>query len=390
MRNVGVDFGILNNRINGAVEVYWNTTKDLLLLRPVPPQSGYNGQYVNMGRTSNRGIEFTLNASIVNTKDFSLSTSLNLGFNKNKAEQFSNGGSDSKTYSSFWNGSGSTAQPQDDYLIKQGQPVGQMYGYVTDGMYTFDDFTFNATNNTWTLNAGVPTDQAIISPTNYFGPGVLKFKDISGPNGKPDGVIDANDKTVIGNANPKNTGGFTLNMRYKGFDLMAFMNWTIGNNIYNANKIDYSTYGLSRKYQNILSIMDLNHRFTLIDPETGNNVATGTNANPTRLMDLNENASIWYPVMSVTPLHSWAIEDGSFLRMNTLSVGYTIPGSVLKRAHIGNVRVYVTGYNLFVLTSYSGFDPEVDTRRNPPVTPGVDFSAYPKSRSFVGGINVTF
>jgi hypothetical protein len=195
---------------------------------------------------------------------------------------------------------------------------------------------------------------------------------------------------VIGNANPKHQGGFNLNARYKGFDFMAFFNWTYGNQIYNANKIDYTTFLLTRKYQNILADMDLNHRFTIIDPETGYNVATGANANPTRLMQLNENASIWSPLMTVTPLHSWAIEDGSFLRLNTVTVGYTIPRNLLRRAHIGNVRVYVSAYNLYTWTSYSGFDPEVDTRRTPPVTPGVDYSAYPKSRSFVGGINVTF
>ena len=94
--------------------------------------------------------------------------------------------------------------------------------------------------------------------------------------------------------------------------------------------------------------------------------------------------------MTVTPLHSWAVEDGSFLRLNTLTLGYTIPKHIVQKGKIQNLRVYVTGYNLFTVTNYSGFDPEVDTRRNPPLTPGVDYSAYPKSRSIVGGINVTF
>ncbi|THU34125.1 TonB-dependent receptor [Niastella caeni] len=386
IRNVGVDFSLFNNRLSGTVDVYKNTTRDLLLTRPVPPNSGYTGQLINQGSTTNRGIELTLEGNIVNTKDFSLSASFNIGLNKNNVDEFKNGDINYKTYTSGWNG---TAQPLEDFLVQQGQPVGQMYGYVTDGMYTFDDFTFNTTTKKWDLVSGVPDNSSLISP-GYFGPGILKFKDISGADGKPDGKIDAYDKTVIGNANPKHQGGFNLNARYKGFDFLAFFNWTYGNQIYNANKIDYTTLLLSRKYQNILAEMDLNHRFTIIDPETGYNVATGSNANPERLMQLNENATIWSPLMTVTPLHSWAIEDGSFLRLNTITVGYTVPRNLLRRAHISNLRVYVTAYNLHTWTSYTGFDPEVDTRRNPPVTPGVDFSAYPKSRSFVGGINVTF
>jgi len=387
IRNVGADFSVLNNRLNGSVDVYWNKTKDLLLVQPIPANAGYpSGQFKNIGSTSNRGVEITLDGSIVHTKNFSLSASVNVGFNKNKVDQFVNGDANSKTYTSGWNG---TAQPLEDYIVQQGQPVGQIYGYVTDGMYTFDDFVFNTGTKSWDLVAGVPGNKDITS-ASYFGPGALKFKDISGPQGKPDGVINTYDKTVIGNANPKNTGGFNLNAKYKGFDLGAFFNWTFGNDIYNANKIDYTTYLLSRKYQNILADMDLNHRFTIIDPETGYNVATGSNANPTRLMQLNENATIWSPLMTVTPLHSWAVEDGSFLRLNTLTIGYTIPRSVVKRAGISQVRIYATVYNVYTWTSYSGFDPEVDTRRSPPVTPGVDYAAYPKSRSFVGGINVTF
>jgi TonB-linked SusC/RagA family outer membrane protein len=387
IRNVGLDFSVFNSRLSGTIDVYQNSTRDLLLTQPIISSSGYTGQLQNAGQTTNRGIELTLEGSIVNTKEFSLSASFNIGFNKNRVDAFRVGDVNYKAYTSGWNG---TAQPLEDYLIQQGQPVGQMYGYVTDGMYTFDDFTFNSTTKKWDLAGGVPDNSALISPS-YFGPGILKFRDIAGgADGKPDGIINANDKTVIGNANPKHSGGFNLNARYKGFDVLAFFNWTYGNKIYNANKIDYTTLLLSRKYQNILADMDLNHRFTIIDPETGYNVATGANANPERLMQLNENATIWSPLMTVTPLHSWAIEDGSFLRLNTVTVGYTIPRSLLRRAHISNVRVYVTGYNLHTWTNYSGYDPEVDTRRNPPVTPGVDFSAYPKSRSFVGGINVTF
>jgi hypothetical protein len=256
-------------------------------------------------------------------------------------------------------------------------------------MYSFNDFTWNATNKRWDLVSGLPNNSGITS-ASYFGPGSLKFKDISGPAGVPDGIIDGYDKTIIGNANPLHTGGMNLNIKFKSFDLLAAFNWTYGNKIYNANKLDFSAFLLTRKYQNIVTDMDLAHRFTIIDPLTGLNVASGTYGNPTRLQEINQNASIWSPLMTQTPLHSWAIEDGSFLRLNTLTVGYTLPNNVSKRIGMSNLRFYVTGTNLFLLTNYTGYDPEVDARRSSPVTPGVDYSAYPKSRSFIGGINVTF
>ncbi|WEK34284.1 MAG: TonB-dependent receptor [Candidatus Pseudobacter hemicellulosilyticus] len=382
-RNAGVDFEFLRGRISGSVDYYWNTTKDLLLAAPLAASSGYLNQMRNIGSTSNRGVEIALNAVLVNSKDFNLSASFNIAFNKNKVDEFRNGDASFKTYTSGWNG---TAQPLEDYLVREGYPVGQMYGYVTDGMYGFDDFTFNTTTKTWDINSakGVASNNGLISPS-YFGPGTLRFKDLDG-----NGVIDQNDKTIIGDANPKHMGGFNLTAGYKGIDLSAFFNWTYGNDIYNANKIDFSNYLLTRKYQNLLTDMNLGNRFTLIDPETGLNVASGTNANPERLKEINQNASIWHPLNTVMPLHSWAIEDGSFLRLNTLTVGYTLPATLTKKWGISNLRIYATGYNLHIWTNYTGYDPEVDTRRNPPVTPGVDYSAYPKSRSFIGGINVTF
>lgn len=385
-RNLGLDFGILNGKFSGTVDFYLNSTKDLLVTAPIAPASGFTSQLQNFGSTSNRGVELTLDGSLVNKKDFQLSASFNIGFNKNRVEEFQNGDVNFKTYTSGWNG---TAQPLEDYIIRQGDPVGQMYGYVTEGMYSFDDFTYNSTSQRWDIKSGVADNSSLIS-ANYFGPGTLKFKDISGKDGVPDGKIDNYDKTVIGNANPLYTGGFNITMKYKAFDLQSAFNFTVGNDIYNANKLDFSAYLLSRRYQNLSDEMSLANRFTIIDPQTGNNVAYGKAADPARLQEINGGASIWHPIMTQTPLHSWAIEDGSFLRLNTLTLGYTLPARLVKRAGIANIRVYASGYNLFVITNYSGYDPEVDTRRNPPVTPGVDYSAYPKSRSFIGGINVTF
>jgi hypothetical protein len=136
--------------------------------------------------------------------------------------------------------------------------------------------------------------------------------------------------------------------------------------------------------------MSLANRFTTIDPTTGNNIYYGNSANPELLQELNQNATIWHPIMTTTPLHSWAIEDGSFLRVNNLTLGYTLPAKLTKRFGISSLRFYATVYNLYTFTNYTGFDPEVDTRRSTPLTPGVDYSAYPRSISSVGGFNITF
>lgn len=380
-RNVGLDYGFFNGRLGGTVDFYWNTTKDLLIQAPISESSGYASQYQNVGRTSNRGIELTIEGYIVQTKDFDLSATFNIGFNKNKIDKFRNGDQNWKTYTSKWNGS---AEPQDDYIVREGHSIGEMYGYETEGMYSFDDFDWNG--GKWVLKEGVSDNSALITPSNgYFGPGALKLKDQDG-----NGVVDTKDKKVIGNANPVHTGGFSLNARYKGFDLSAFFNWSYGNDVYNANKIDNSAYLLTRKYQNLSSEMSLANRFTTIDPATGNNIYSGTYANPEMLKQLNQGKTMWMPLHTSTPFHSWAVEDGSFLRLNTLSVGYTIPKAVLMKLMLQSARVYVSGYNLWCWTKYSGYDPEVDTRRSTPLTPGVDYSAYPRSRTFVVGLNLTF
>jgi len=382
-RNVGVDYGFFNGRLSGTVDVYWNTTKDLLIEAPLPASTGYVKQLRNMGQTSNRGIELALEGVIYENKNFSLSASANIAFNRNKVDKFSNGDQNWKTYSSGWNGS---ASPTEDFIVREGQPVGQMYGYVTDGMYSFDDFTFNTTTKKWDINPGVADNSSLISPANsFYGPGALKFKDLNG-----DGKIDDNDKTVIGNALPKHTGGFNIMSRYKNFDLSLFFNWSYGNDVYNANKLDYSSYLLSRKYQNLQGDMSLANRFTTVDPLTGHNIYYGANANPQRLQELNEGKTLWMPLHTTTPFHSWAVEDGSFLRLNNVTIGYTLPTKWTKKFLCQNLRVYFTGYNLWTITGYSGFDPEVDTRRSTPLTPSVDYSAYPKSRSYIGGVNVTF
>ena len=372
-RNVGLDFGLFKNRLTGSFEVYKNTTKDLLIQATVPANTGYTSQWQNIGQISNRGLEIVLNGVIVEKKDFKLSASFNIGFNKNRIDKL--GDTKSWQQSSNWVTSDG---PTGDYLIKEGEQVGLMYGYVTDGMYSFDDFTY--ANGKYTIKPGVPNDFATIG-ARRLEPGALKLKDQNA-----DGLVDdAHDKVVIGNANPKNTGGFNLTSQIKGFDFSAFFNWVYGNNIYNANKLYFTTYSGARFFKNILNVMNSDNSFSYLDQTTGAEVT-----DPTQLANMNKNATMWSAAMGKAILHSWVIEDGSFLRLNNVTIGYSLPKSLISKFHLDQLRVYATGYNLWIWTTYTGFDPEVDTRRSTPLTPGVDWNAYPRSRSFNLGINVTF
>jgi len=378
--NVGIDFSLWQNKLNGSFEVYRNDTKNLLINFPISGV-GYTSQYQNIGSTRNNGIELTLNAPIVSKKDFSLNVSGNISYNKNKVTSL--GGLESIVSASGW----ASSEITQDYLVEVGQPLGNMIGYVSDGYYTTDDLTY--TGSKWVVNTGVddegntvnlaPDASSIIGGT-YFRPGAPKYKDLNG-----DGVIDSNDMTVIGNALPDWQGGFSFSGYYKGFDFSANFNYVIGNDIYNANKIEFNS---SRKFttlRNLTTTMNVDNRWSNIDWETGELINDAETLNA-----MNEGKTMWAPFVQNAIFSDWAVEDGSFLRLQSVTLGYTLPESLTNRAHIRRLRLYVTGTNLFCLTKYSGYDPEVDTRRSTPLTPGVDCSAYPKSIGCVFGINLTF
>jgi hypothetical protein len=266
----------------------------------------------------------------------------------------------------------------DDFWIATGGSVGEMYGYRSDGRYEVADFAgYDAASETWTLREGVADNSAV---TGTVMPGMMKLKDLTG-----DGIVNGEDRTIIGNANPKHTGGFILNGYAYGFDLTAAFNWSYGNSIYNANKIEYTSSTPRYQYRNFIDIMAEGNRWTNIDPATGSLVT-----DPATLTAMNANTTMWSPYLARYVFSDWAVEDGSFLRLNTLTLGYTVPASLVNRAKIQSLRFYVTGYNVFLLTDYTGFDPEVSTRRRTPLTPGVDYSAYPRSRQIVFGLNLNF
>lgn len=370
-RNIGLDYTLLGGKLSGSFEFYQNTTKDLLISFPVSG-SGYDYQYRNLGKTENKGFELSLTWNIISKKNYELSFNGNVGFNKNKIKHL--GTLTQYKASSGW----ASTQIQDDFIIKPGRSIGEIYGYVTDGRYEVSDFEdYYASGEKWVLKQGVVSDASVIG-TSYLRPGALKLKNVD----DSDNVIDEKDRTVIGNTNPKASGGFTLSGRVYGFDLSANFTYSIGNDVYNANKIEY-TSSYQYYYRNMIDIMADGKRWTNLD-------ANGNLVNdPAQLAALNTNTTMWSPYTNYV-LTDWAVEDGSFLRLSTLTIGYTLPQLLTKKVGINSLRFYTTCYNVFCLTGYSGFDPEVSTRNKTALTPGVDYSAYPKSRQFVIGLNLNF
>lgn len=394
-KNLGFDFGFLKNRITLTVDIYSNETKNLLIENKIPPTSGYTTQYQNVGSTRNNGIELQLGATVMKTKDFRWNANFNIAFNKNKIVSLGN--QSQFTANSGW--FSSTANP-DDYLLKVGDEVGTIYGLKTDGYYTTADFNtapyVNAANNAryptllyqYTLKPGVANAAPVLS-TGLASPGLIKYADMNG-----DGKITiADDRTVIGHALPKFTGGFNQQFNFKNFDASLFLIFSYGNDVYNANKLEFaSAYGVD---QNTLSMN--NDRWRYIDAN-GNllqkqiDATTAIGIAPDQLAAINANAKIWQPSLSTNGFipSSYVIEDGSYLRISNLTIGYTLPQTLTQKVKISSFRVYATANNLATITGYSGFDPDVNARRSTPLTPGVDYGSYPRGRTFVFGVNVSF
>lgn len=382
-QNLGLDFAMFKNRLQVNVDVYKSKVKNLLLDVRIPSISGYVTQLQNVGQTSNKGLEIQLNAIPVQTKHFSWTTNFNIAFNRNRIDNLSSAVSSYLPSPAVPFVSGQPA----DYIVQVGQSVGTMYGYTSDGFYTVNDFNYNPATQVYTLKPGVTDVSGVIGTAQ---PGWMKLKDRNG-----DGIITEADKGIIGNATPKYTGGLNQQFTYKNFDMSVFVNFVVGNSIYNANKIEF-TNGYTPN-TNMLAMMS--NRWKTVDA-SGNvvqkvtvtgGVAQVTGIPPDQLAALNANASIWQPISGTGAFFptSWAIEDGSFMRINNITLGYTFPVKLVNKVKINRLRVYATANNLAVVTGYSGYDPEVNVRSSNPVTPGVDYSAYPRSRTYILGLNLT-
>ena len=374
-RNIGLDFGLFRNRLSGTVDVYWNTTKGLLVPSIIPNSSGYSRQMTNVGQTSNRGIEISLDAKIVQTKNFQLSANFNVAFNKNKVDKLATGETEWKTKASLSNWYGTY-----NYKMEVGKSMGLIYGFVNDGFYKVDDFDFDATTRKWTLKPGIPDNSSFSSGNFAFKPGAMKFKKLSNSESN---LITEDDMTVIGNTNPKVTGGFGLSGNWRNLDFTAFFNYMCDFDVLNVNKL-YLHSAVRRNYSNLSKDTNLANRFRYVD-DAGVNVSS----DPVALAALNENAST-YSWMSVTQGITMTdlIEDGSFLRLSTLTIGYTLPKQWLMSLGVKSLRLYASGSNLFTITGYSGYDPEVNIQKG--LTPGIDNNVNPRSRVYTVGVNLNF
>lgn len=348
--NLGVDLGFFDNRLNVTADFFIKDTKDLLLAQSLAHVTGFDSQMQNIGKIQNKGIELSFNSTNIQTRNFTWQTNFNISFIKNTLKGLASGVESMYARSGF--DSNFTAY---DYIATVGQSLGLIYGYEFDGIYQSSDF-YTTPDNQLILKEGI-TNNARYGTVK---PGVVKYKDQDG-----DGIITTNDRTVIGNAMPKWYGGITNTFNYKGIDFSFMFQFNYGNDIYNATRL-YATQSRSGRRNMLAEVAD---RWS-----------------PT-------NASNKVPSQDgyiVNDVYSRFIEDGSFLRLKNITLGYTLPHKWTRKFHASKLRIYATGQNLFCISGYSGYDPEVNSASSNPMTPGLDWGAYPKSRVFTFGIDLQF
>jgi TonB-linked SusC/RagA family outer membrane protein len=357
-RNIGVDFGFLQNRVTLNVDYYNNKVTDLLYRTPLAGNTGYATAIRNIASLSNRGWEFTLGADIVKGKNFTYSTSFNISLNKNRLEALSTPTEEGLTVAANWDPN-FTSTPA--FISKVGGPLGQVYGFISDGIYQLSDFD-KLPNGTYVLKGNVPTNGPTVARTAIV-PGMEKYKDISG-----DGIINDNDKTVLGNGYPIHVGGWSNNLRYKNFDLNLFFQWSYGNDIINANRLWFTggsvTFRSNLGPQNAFA--EYADRWSLNNQESD-------------IAKIGQNAREY---------SSRYVEDGSYIRLKTFNLGYTFPQKMLSRYKISRLRVYLSANNLITITGYKGYDPEVSTYATA-LSPALDYSSYPRPITITAGINLS-
>lgn len=378
-RNLGLDFGFFNERLSGSIDAYCNSTRDLLLLYKL--SSGmYDYQYRNIGSTRNIGVELSLTGVILDHKSkdlsYGLSVTANLSHNDNRVTDL--GGLDEYQVSALCFSDKYVNKDYEFRLVKGGR-VGDIYGYKTNGYYTMDDFDdySGETNGTYYKDGKV-----IETPLGNARPGMVKL----------DG-----DRQILGNTQAVINGGFNIAFNIGGqawgkVDMSANFTYSYGNKIVNLSALDFSVVTEKTRLRNMAASMA--HRYTFLNEKAELVAGSDFNDLKQKLNEINANASeasglLWNnESFALTDKY---VEDGSFLRLSSLSLGYTIPEKALKKAHMTTLRIFFTSSNLFCVTNYSGADPEVDTRSKiNPLAAGVDFSPYPKNRAFNFGLTVGF
>ena len=345
--DLGLDLAFLDSRIKLTADIYVKYTRDLLLNATIPASSGYTQAMINIGSLRNRGLELTLDLVPFRKRNFEWDFSANVAFNRNTVVALS-GSQDVLMSQVSFDGQYSS---QFAYITQVGKPAGLMYGYLYEGTYKPDDFDETG------LRRGIAYVEIVGKEKTQ--PGYPKYKDING-----DGIIDDSDRTVIGCGQPLATGGFSSAFRIWDFDLNFFFQWSYGNHILNANRLVFE----NPRRTNLNQFISVENRYS----------ATNTTSDiPVAYAEAIDNYS------------SRVIEDGSYLRLKTCSLGYNVPTKLLSKLHIRDARIYISGENIWTLTNYSGNDPEVSTRPTV-LTPGFDWSPYPRARSLTAGVNLKF
>ncbi|MES2238799.1 MAG: TonB-dependent receptor [Bacteroidota bacterium] len=337
--NVGLDLSLLDRKINFVFDVYYKKTNDLLVNVPVPLISGYSAVLQNIGGVENKGIEIGIITENLKTENFSWNTNFVFSANRNKVLEIGNGVD--QFFPVVPNG---TLLQQQPVTVKVGLPLGTFWGYKTNGIFQTQE--------------EINTQPKINSLANTK-IGDRKYVDTNG-----DGVITATDKGNLGSSQPKIVASFSNTISYNDFDLQFSLQGSYGGKIFNAlnQQLEISTLGT-------------NAATTLIDRWTPTNTNT----------DIPRATSS--PLGIVSERY---IEDASFLRLKTITLGYTLPKSITSKIGLKSAKLYVSAENLFTWTKYSGFDPEVSSYEQNNLYPGIDFGAYPNSKTFITGLNLTF
>lgn len=354
--NLGLDMGFLKNRIDLTVDLYRKTTKDLLLNAKIPTSYGYSTIFKNIGSVQNQGLEISINTVNIRKADFTWNTNFNISFNENKVLSLAENQFSDFAGAPYDNGVANIPA----YLFQVGKPLGLMYGPIWDGVYQFSDFD-KSPSGTYTLIGTIPTNGNVRSTIK---PGDIKYKDLNG-----DGIVDRNDFTIIGSGLPIHTGGITNDFNYKGFNLSVFFQWSYGNDILNANRLVFEGNNLGKT--------GLNQYASYQDRWTADN--------PSNTL-FRAGAGAQGPIGN--SFSSRVVEDGSYLRLKTISLGYNLSKDLIKKWGVKNLNFYVAAQNLYTWTKYSGNDPEVSIF-NSVLSPGVDYSAYPRARTITIGIKAS-
>ena len=374
--NAGIDLSLFNGRIDLTIDGYYKTTKDLLLQPSVSPVLGGSGwtdiqtPYMNIGKVENRGLDISLNTHNIAGESFNWRSNVTFSLNRNKVKALDDLGT--TIYGKLdWYAGFQTVS-----MITVGQPIGVFYGYVTDGIFQ---------NGEDLRNSARPEGVGIHRTTGSW-VGDVKFKDLSGPNGVPDGVINEYDQVVIGDPNPDFTFGFSNTFSYKNWELGIGLTGSVGGDILNYVRV--KTEGLVSQWdnqdKNVLNRTQLGYKdgnlYNVTDPDNCYILNPGATLPRWNGNDINGNNRM---------SDRW-IEDGSYLRIQNLSLAYNFPKAWLKKVGMVNCKLYFNAQNVYTFTNYSGLDPEIGSYNQQAGLSSVDMGRYPSPRVYTFGANVTF